>query len=175
MEGLPRHSHHWRGIKGCGEPGTCNKASGRDGMCLEFFKVYWDGIHFDMLALYIHMYLEGGIMVCIPKTDTPTTPLDYWPIILLNTGYKILARILASSLSPTISDLLNPNEYCSVPGNTILDAAATLWDAVTSAELTHAQLCVLYLNFPAAYDRISHVYLVRMLKLTTIAWNLPKA
>jgi hypothetical protein len=62
-----------------------------------------------MLALYIHMYLEGRIMVCIPKTDTPTTHLDYRLFTLLNTGYKILAHILAKTLSPTISDLSNPN------------------------------------------------------------------
>jgi hypothetical protein len=165
MEGLPRHSHRWRGIKGCSEPGDYNKAPGRDGICLEFFKVYWDGINFDMLALYIQMYLEGRIIVCVPKTDTPTTRLDYRPFTLLNTGYKILARTLGNSLSPTISDLLNSNEYCSIPSNTILDAAATVRDALASAELTHAQLYVLHLNFPAAYERISHVNLFRMLKL----------
>ena len=125
-----------------------------------------------MLAPYIQMYLEGQIMMCIPKTDTPTTPLDYRPFTLLNTGYKILARILANSLSPAISDLLNPNEYCSVPGNTILDAAVTLRNALGSAELTHPQLCVLHLNFPAAYERISHVNLFRMLKIMVIAGNL---
>jgi hypothetical protein len=121
------------------------------------------------MALYIQMYLEGRIMACIPKIDTPSTPLDCRPITLLNTGYKILARVLANSLTLTISDLLNPNEHFSVPGNTILDAAAMVWDAVASAELTQAQLCILHLNFPAAYDRISRVYLFRMLKNMAIA------
>lgn len=128
-----------------------------------------------MLALYIQMYLEGRIVVCIPKTDTPTTPLDYRPIILLNTCYKIPARILANSLSPTISDMLNPNEHSSVPGNTILDNAATLRGVVASAELTHAQLCILHLYFQATYDRISQVYLFWMLKIMAIAWNLSNA
>jgi hypothetical protein len=133
-----------------------------------------DGINFDMLALYTRMHLKGRIMVCIPKTDIATTPLDYRPITLLNTGYKILARILVNSLSPTISDLLNPNNF-SVPDNTILDAAGTVRNAVASAELTHAQLCILHLDFPAAYDRISHVYLFRMLKFIDIARNLSNA
>ena len=72
-------------------------------------------------------------------------------------------------LNPTISDLLNPNEYCSVPGNTVLDAAAMLWDAIASAELSHAQICILHFHFLAAYDRISHVYLFRMLIIMAIA------
>jgi hypothetical protein len=134
-----------------------------------------DGINFDMLSLCTQMHLKCRIIVCIPTTDTPTTPLDYRPITLLNTGYKILARILANSLSPTISDQLNPNEYCSVSGNTIIDAAATVRDAVASAELTHAQLCILHVKFPAAYDKISNVYLFQMLKIMAIVWNLSNA
>jgi hypothetical protein len=127
-----------------------------------------------MLALYTQMHWKGQIIVCIPKTDTATTPLDYRSITLLNTGYKILVRILMNSLSPTISDLLNPNNF-SVPGNTILDAAGTVQVAVASAELTHAQLCILHLDFPATYDKISHVYLFRMLKIIDILRNLSNA
>ena len=63
MEGLPRHSHHWRGTKGYGEQSSLyNKAPGRDGICLEFFKVNWDSMKDDMLALFKQMYLDGRIM-----------------------------------------------------------------------------------------------------------------
>jgi hypothetical protein len=41
---------------------------------------------------------KHDIVVCIPKTGIPTTTTDYRPIILLNTGYKILARIIANRL-----------------------------------------------------------------------------
>jgi hypothetical protein len=54
-----------------------------------------------MLAVFNQMYLDGqiteqqkhGIVVCIPKTDIPTTPTDYLPITLLNKDYKILAQL----------------------------------------------------------------------------------
>jgi hypothetical protein len=125
-----------------------------------------------MLALINQMYLEGrimepekqGIVVCIAKTSVPTTPADYRPITLLNSDYKILVRIIANRLRPTLSELLHPGQYCGVSGKMIFDAVATVRNALAYAELTHAPLCILSLNFTATFDRISHTYLFRMFK-----------
>jgi len=69
--------------------GICNKAP-------EFFKV--EG---DMLAIFNRIFLDvriieqqkHGIVVCITKNDISTTPAEYRQITLLNTEYKIPARI----------------------------------------------------------------------------------
>jgi hypothetical protein len=57
-----------------------------------------------MLALFNQMHLNGrikaqqkhGIVMCLRKTDNPTTPADYRPITVLNMDYKILAPIIAN-------------------------------------------------------------------------------
>jgi hypothetical protein len=93
-------------LKAAVRNGACNKAPGKDGICLEFFKVNWDSIKEDMLAIFNLMYLDSkimgpqkhGIVVCVPKTDSPSTPADYRPITLLNTDYKTLAHIVATRL-----------------------------------------------------------------------------
>jgi hypothetical protein len=103
-------------------------------------------------------------LVCIPKTDIPTTPADYRPITSLSTDYSILARIIFNRLRPTISDTLHPSQYCAVPGNTIFDAVAMARNAMLYAELAHAPLSILSLDFTAAFDRISHTFLFRVLK-----------
>ena len=116
------------------------------------FKVNWDSIKAYMLALFNQMFLGGrimeqqknGIVVCIPKTDTPTTPAVYRHNILLNTDYKILARIIDNRLRPTLFEVLHPSQYCGTPGNTIFDAVATVRDAIAYADLTHAPLCILF-------------------------------
>ena len=98
------------------------------------------------------------------KTDIPTTPADYRLITLLNTDYKILARIIGNRLRPTLSEVLHPSQYCGVPGNMIFNAVATVRDATAYAGLTHAPLCNFTLDFITAFDRISHTYLFRMFK-----------
>ena len=49
-------------LKGAVNKGTCNKAPGRDGICLVFFKVNWYSIKDDMLTLFNQMYLDVRIM-----------------------------------------------------------------------------------------------------------------
>jgi hypothetical protein len=64
--------------------GACKKAPGRNGMCQKFFKVHWDKIKYDTLAVFNQKYLDvrimeqmkHGIVVCIPKADISSTPVD---------------------------------------------------------------------------------------------------
>jgi hypothetical protein len=68
-----------------------------------------------MKALFAQMFRDGqlseqqkqGVIVCIPKTARPTTPGDYRPLILLNTNYKILVRLIAAGLRPILVELLH--------------------------------------------------------------------
>ena len=124
---------------------ACNKAPGRDGICMEFFKVNRDSVKHDMLAVFNQIFLDGrimeqqklGIVVCIPKTDIPTTPADCRPITLLNADYKVLARITGNRLRPTLSEVLHQIQHCGVPGSKIFDAVAKVRDAIACTELTH--------------------------------------
>jgi len=60
--------------------------------------------------------------------------------------------------------MLHPSQYSALPGNTIFDPVATIRDPVAYSELTHDPLCILSLEFTAAFDGISHTYSLRMLK-----------
>ena len=111
---------------------------------------------------------KHGFVLCIPKTDIPTTSADYGSISLVNTDYKIAARIIANRKSSVLSDMLHPSQYCGVPGNTICDAVPTLRDAIAFAELTHGPQCTISLDFTAAFDMISHTSLFLMLKIMAI-------
>ena len=64
----------------------------------------------DILVIFNQMHFDGriierqkhGIMVCLPKTDNPKTTAESRPINLVKRDYKILARIIANRLRPTI-------------------------------------------------------------------------
>jgi len=71
---------------------------------------------------------------------------------------------MARRLRPIMEEHLLSSHFCAVPGNIILDAVATVRDAVTYAENTGTPLCVLTLDFEGAFDRISHHYLFHILR-----------
>lgn len=66
---------------------------------------------------------------------------------LLNTDYKILAKIIVARLRPVLAELLHSSQYCGVPGNTTFDAVATVREAIAYAETEKSRLCVVSLDF----------------------------
>jgi hypothetical protein len=119
------------------------------------------------MDLFSQMFVPGnlteqqkrGVVVCIPKTTRSSQPSDYRPTTLLNTDYKILARIVANRIRPTLVDLLHPSQFCGQPRNAIFEALASVREAVAVAEVNRKPLCILTLDFIDALDRISHKYL----------------
>jgi hypothetical protein len=152
--------------------GAPNKAPGADGLGIEFYKTNWGTIGTDMLEVMNHMFIhqkitpnqKHGIIICIPKVKHPRTPEEYRPITLLNTEYKILARIMAARLNIIAQDHLNKTQYCGVPGNNILDAIAQIRDAIAYSESTATPMCILSLDFQQAFDRIAHQYIFKILQ-----------
>ena len=55
-----------------------------------------------------------------------------------------------------MEELLHPSKYCGVPGRSIFEEMATLSEAVAQTEVTCMPLCVLFLDFQEAFDRISY-------------------
>jgi hypothetical protein len=105
---------------------------------------------------------KRGVVVGITKTRS-FQPSDYRPITLFSTDYKILARIVAKRVRPTLEDLMHPSQFCGRPGNTILEALASVREAVAEAEVRRKPMCILTLDFRDAFDRISHKYLLDIL------------
>jgi len=93
-------------------------------------------------------------MVCITKKPNPTRITDYRPLTLLNSDYKILARVIANRLRPILQDIISPQQHCGIQGTSIFEAVATIRDVIAYAETSHTPLCVISLDFQAAFDRI---------------------
>jgi len=104
--------------------GGPNKSPGSDGIGREFFIRLWDTIRDDLFQVLNHMYLHKstkrrqlhGIIVNLPKNNGDLTSAGYRPISLMNTDYKLLARIMARRLTPVLEEHLTSGQYCYVPG-----------------------------------------------------------
>jgi hypothetical protein len=59
---------------------------------------------------------------------------------------------------------LKDTQFCGVPGNSRLDAAATIREIIAFAETEKFLLCVLPIDFKKAFDNIAHEYLFQTLK-----------
>jgi hypothetical protein len=102
-------------------------------------------------------------MVRIPKTRTPTVLDDYRFLTFLNDDIKLMARIMANRLVQWLSNLPLPSQHCGIRGKTILDAVATIREVIAQAEHNGQAMCILSLDFQAAFDRVSHKYLFNIL------------
>jgi hypothetical protein len=135
-----------------------------DGLVREFYARNWNILRADMSDILNQMFWEGkiiknqkhGVIICLRGGNTPQ---EYRPITLLNTDYKILARMIAQCLRPALEDRLTSTQYCGVPGNSILDAATTIR---ACAENKRIPMCVLSFDFRNAFGRIAHEYLFQV-------------
>jgi hypothetical protein len=125
-----------------------------------------------MVEIINQMFREGlttprqkqGVIISLPKKRGTIEPGDLRPITLHNTDYKILARIISQRLRPVIEMHLKDTQFCGVPGNSILNAVATIRDTIAFAETEKLPLCVLSFDFKNAFDIIAHDYLFQTLK-----------
>ena len=139
--------------------------------CSEFFKTAWDLIKHDPLQIINLMYIEGKmtgrqlqrLIVCLPKKTNSQYVEDYRPLTLVNTDCKILARTTANRLRPCMTEILHPNQHGGVQGDSVFDAVAAIREGIAYAEVTRIPLCIVSIDFSAAFDKISHSYLTSTL------------
>jgi hypothetical protein len=153
--------------------GARRKTPGIDGICLEFCITQWETIQAELTQLVNDMFLnkcitakqKQGILTCLPKSQPSPTPDTYRPISLLNTEHKLLAHIMAHRLKPTPAEKLSTGQQCGIPGRSILDALATVYDVIVLVyhETTQTTFCLLSLDFRQVFDRVSHDYLFLVL------------
>jgi hypothetical protein len=117
-------------------------------MCEILNQVFWN--------VKITSRQKHGVVISLPKPSVTQKPADVRPIRLLNSEYKILARLAARSLRPVLEEHLANTQFCGIPENKILDAVATVRDYIAYAENRKIQLYVLSLDIKNAFDGISH-------------------
>ncbi|KAJ0393544.1 hypothetical protein ATCC90586_004960 [Pythium insidiosum] len=145
------------------------KACGTDGLGNDWYHDLRDELS-PLLAELFTSWLTSSCLppsfltatvFCLPKTGSPRTGLDYRPIALLNTDYKIYARILLQRLQARLAHLVSPTQYGFVPGRQVHDAL-DIWSALQARSSTpgfpRSAMAVL-LDFSKAYDSLDRHFL----------------
>ena len=90
-------------------------------------------------------------------------PKNWRPISLLNSDYKILARILAGRLSKVLQLLIHPDQSCGVQGRYIGENIVLLNSIFQYSREASVPGALLSLDQEKAFDRVDHGFLFRIM------------
>ena len=136
---------------------------GEDGFSVVFFQIYWDVVGVRLQAVCNEILVTGmmpqemsvGLIYMIPKGRNQSVEMEKWrPITLLNTIYKIYAKVLSIRIRKFLPRLIHCSQTGFVKERSILDNIFTFWEVVAMAKKTHQDLAILLLDFGKAYDRV---------------------
>lgn len=149
-----------------------NRAPGMDGLPVEFYKTFWPKIKKMYHKVAIHFQQTGQLpnsmkkmaIIPIPKAGDRTKLKNWRPLSLMNTDYKLLSRIYSKRISSVVSSLLESDQSYCVPGKTIYRNLHKIRNIIHQANIENSPLGILALDQSAAFNNISHKYLIFLLQ-----------
>ncbi|PFX12148.1 Transposon TX1 uncharacterized 149 kDa protein [Stylophora pistillata] len=157
-EGLFTPSEVFDALKGMAR----NKTPCLDGLPMEFYLRFWDGVGADLVAVLNECFSSGslslsqrrGVITLSFKKGDRLDPKNWRPISLLNMDYKLASRFMAGRLLRVIHLVVNHDQTCGVPGRFIGENVALLRDVVSYAESSGTPVAILSLDQEKAFDRV---------------------
>ncbi len=104
------------------------KSRGSDGFTAEFYNIIWEDIQDIPLNSIKTAFQAGklsitqkhGIITLLPKKDKDILRLkNWWPIYLLNTDYKLIAKCIAIWIKEHLSALIHNDQTSFLKGRYI--------------------------------------------------------
>ncbi|KAL3682679.1 hypothetical protein R1sor_000701 [Riccia sorocarpa] len=147
------------------------KSPGLDGIGIEIIAALWPSIGrlFSLAVLdywrsgQLHSYFKDGILFLIPKVNNPTTLAQWRPITILNTIYKIIAKLLAVRLALILPSIVPENQQGFVKGSTTQNCILTFALTHEALKKSRKSACFLSLDLEKAFDKLDQDFLWEVL------------
>lgn len=148
-----------------------NKSPGLDGLTSEFYQFFWPVLKNDLLSVFNDSILTGSlpvscrraIITLLPKKGDLLDVANWRPVSLLNTDYKIYAKVVANRLKNVIDQVVATDQSYSVPGRSIHDNIHLIRDSLMYCNSNNLPLALLNLDQKKAFDNVDHEYLFKTL------------
>ena len=149
-----------------------NKGSspGSDGFPPRFYLWAWEILKDDLCEVYNNSYRQEclpasqklAIVKLIPK-EGAKTDLDNWrPIALLNTDYKVLAKLINEKAVEYLSPHISRQQKCAINGREMVDIHYNINAAIEEAKLRNHPLIITKYDIRKAFDRLSHEFMIKI-------------
>ena len=147
------------------------KSPGNDGLSIEFYKKFWNTIKSDLLEVVRYALKHGelspsqyqGIIKLGAKKGNLELIESWRPITLLNVDYKIISKVIANRLKYVMDKIISKEQYCGVPGRTIVHCNNTLRDLINYVNNNNLQVGLLNLDWSKAFDRVNMSFLFEIM------------
>ena len=141
-----------------------NKTPGQDGIPVDFYKVFWSKIKDSFMNMVMFNYDRGklhetarqGILNLIPKANKDTRYVkNLRPITLLNTDYKIIEKVIANKMMPSLEHIIHKDQRGFMKDRRISVNIRKMLDIIQEAKKEDLEAVVLSLDFVKCFDKCS--------------------
>ena len=150
-----------------------------DGLTSEFYQHFWPILKGDITSLFNDSIATGFLTVScrraaitlLPKKGDLLDVANWRPVSLLNTDYKLFAKILSKKLKNVIDQVVQPDQSYSVPGRSIHNNINLIRDSIMFCNSKNVPLALLNLDQKKAFDNVDHGYLFKTMKAMGFGQN----
>ena len=138
------------------------KSPGLSGLPIDFYMVFWlklkeplyKAIKFAMENRCLHPSAREGLISLIPKKERDLLYIKHWrPIVLLDTVFKIAAKIMANRIKKVLGNLIHESQTGFVKGRLISENLRKLLDVIERNDLSGLLISV---DFENAFDKVMY-------------------
>ena len=146
-----------------------NKSPGQDGICVEFYKVYWNDVKNDVLEVFVHglnnkqlAYSQYMAVIKLLYKKGNRQDIRNWrPISLLNVDFKILSKALAERIKHIFPEIINTDQRGCIKGRYIGENIRLVEDIIHAKD---DESVILLLDQEKAFDRVEWRWLSEVLR-----------
>lgn len=159
------------------------KSPGSDGFTTDFYKFFWQDIRDLVFQSFKHSFETGylsidqkrGILSLSPKKEKDIRYLKNWrPITLLNTDYKIIAKVLGLRFQKVLPEVINCDQVAYLKDRYIGQNIRTIDDIIQYCYETSNPGILACIDFEKAFDSVEWVFISKALSAFNFGPNLMK-